>query len=117
MDLIKEEKKKRVKGMIIGAVAPVVLLAVLSAMAYFKIIFERPYITDDVTKLTIGATSWFGIVWIYITSVSFYQAFFSLSINMGLVFWFSNKNQNSIGNGVVIPTAIYALILVAIRLT
>lgn len=116
MDLIKLEKKKRLQGIIIGLIAPVFLLFVISCFAYFKVIFERPYLTDDVTKLTVGATSLFGVFWIYITSEFFFHAFFSLAINMGLVFYLSNKNKNSMAKGIIVPTAIYALTLVAIRL-
>ncbi|MBL56561.1 MAG: hypothetical protein CMP61_05190 [Flavobacteriales bacterium] len=116
MNLIEIEKKKRIKGVVIGAVAPVVALFVLSVMAYFKIIFDRPYLTDEVTKLTVGASSLFGVFWVYATSASFFQAFFSLSVNMLLVFFFSNRQENSLANGIIVPTAIYALILVGLRL-
>ena len=119
MDLAKQEKlenQKRFRGIIIGAISPVLLLLIISVLSYFKIIFERPYLTDDATKLTVGASSLLGIFWIYATSVSFFQAFFSLSINMLLVFLFSSKNHTSMSNGIIVPTAIFALFLVFVRL-
>jgi hypothetical protein len=76
MDLVKKEKKKRLRGIIIGTFSPIFLLLIISVLSYFKIIFERPYLTDDATKLTVGASSLLGIFWIYATSVSFFSSIF-----------------------------------------
>ncbi len=113
MDLIKKENSKKLKGALLGATLPVILLLIIGLYGYFV---SRPMMFDDKTKFAMAPSTYIGVIWIYITSISYYQAFFSLSINMAAVWLLSNKTQNSIANGVIIPTAIYAVILVAVRL-
>ena len=116
MNLVNEVNKQRIKGIFLGAVAPVIALFILSVMAYFKIIFDRPNLTDEVTSLTVGASSLFGVFWIYATSASYFQVFYCLSVNMLAVWFLTNKNKNLIANGIVMPTAVYAVLLVVVRL-
>jgi len=112
MDLVKEEKKKRLTGIITGAILPIVLFLIIGAYGYY---FDRPFMASE-NNFAVGAHSYYQVLKIYLISISYYQVFFSISVNMIAVFYFSNKKQNSIGNGFIVPTAIYALVLVFIRL-
>jgi len=112
MDLIKLERKKRIQGVVIGLIIPIVLLLIVGIYGFTV---SRPIMIDE-NNFAIAPHSYLGVLMVYITSISYYHAFFCLSGNMAAVWYLTGKKKNSMANGIIVPTAIYALILVALRL-
>jgi hypothetical protein len=112
MNLLKKQRKKRFEGILIGAFLPIVLLMISGLYGFYV---KRPFIIDE-NSFAAAPSSYFGVLWIYLISVSYYHVFFCLSANMLGVWFLTRKNKNSMANGVVLPTAVYAVFLVAIRL-
>lgn len=112
MDLVKLEKQKRIKGVVVGAILPLILLMIVGVYGYFG---DRPYMMIE-GGFIVAPNTYLGVLTLYVKSISHYHAFFCLTGNMALVWLLTNKKKNSMANGVIAPTAIYALILVALRL-
>ena len=112
MNLVKEQNKKRLNGALLGTLLPIILLLIVSLYGFFV---KRPFVIGD-NSFAAAPSSYWGVVWVYFMSVNYFQVFFCLSANMLAVWLLTNKNKNLIANGVILPTAIFALVLVIIRL-
>lgn len=112
MDLVKKEKRKRLNGIIVGAFLPVILLLLFGVYGFYV---DRPYMMVE-GGFIIAPNTYLGVLTLYIKSISHYHAFFCLTGNMALVWMLTGKKQNSMANGVIVPTAIFALVLVILRL-
>lgn len=112
MDLVKIEKQKRLKGLLAGALLPIVLLLIVGLYGFFV---DRPYMMIE-GGFIIAPKTYLGVLTLYLKSVSHYHAFFCVAGNMALVWLLTNKKKNSMANGVIVPTTIFSLILVILRL-
>ena len=112
MNLANELNKQRIKGVFIGALLPIGLLLIVGLYGFY---ISMPWVIGE-NNFAAAPATYFGVVWVYLTSVNYYHVFFCLSANMLAVWFLTNKNKNVIANGLVIPTAIYAVLLVVVRL-
>ena len=112
MSLIKEQHKKRFQGVLMGTFLPIVLLLIIGLYGFY---ISRPFVIAE-NSFAAAPSTYFGVIWVYLISVSYYHVFFCLSVNMITVWFLTQKNKNSMANGVVLPTAVYAVFLVAVRL-
>ena len=112
MNLFKEQQKKRFKGVLLGVFLPLILLLITGLYGFY---IKRPFIIGE-NSFAAAPSSYLGVVWVYLTSVSYYHVFFCLSANMLGVWLLTRKNKNSMANGIILPTAVYAVFLVAVRL-
>jgi len=112
MNLVNELNKKRIKGIFIGAFLPILLIFIVGFYGFY---FDRPWMVVE-NSFAGAPTSYFGVIWVYLISQSHYHVFFCLSANMLAVWFLTNKNKNSMANGIVLPTALYAVLLVVLRL-
>jgi hypothetical protein len=112
MYLNKAQNKKRFQGLLIGASLPIVLLLIIGLYGFY---ITRPFVITE-NSFAAAPGTYFGVIWVYLVSVSYYHVFFCLSANMISVWFLTRKRYNSMANGVVLPTAIYAVFLVAVRL-
>ena len=112
MDLNKEQNIKKFQGFLLGAFSPIILLLIIGLYGFYM---NRPFVITE-NSFAAAPSSYFGVIWVYLVSVSYYHVFFCLSANMISVWFLTRKNNNSMANGVVLPTAVYAVFLVAVRL-
>lgn len=112
MNLFKEQQKRRFKGVLIGVFFPVLLLLIFGLYGFY---LKRPFVIGENSFAT-APSSYLGVIWVYLVSVSYYHVFFCLSANMLSVWLLTRKNKSSMANGVILPTAVYAVFLVAVRL-
>lgn len=95
-----------------GLFLPLILLLIMGLYGFY---INRPFIIGE-NSFAAAPSSYLGVVWVYLTSVSYYHVFFCLSANMLSVWFLTRKNKNSMANGIILPTAVYAVFLVAVRL-
>tara|TARA_Y100000739_G_scaffold144817_1_gene124850 strand:+ start:437 stop:778 length:342 start_codon:yes stop_codon:yes gene_type:complete len=112
MNLVKEVNKQRIKGMLFGAFLPIGLLLIVGLYGFY---ISKPWVIGE-NSFAAAPGTYIGVVWVYLISVNYYHVFFCLSANMLAVWFLTNKNKNAIANGVVLPTALYAVLLVVVRL-
>ncbi len=110
--MFNELDKKRLKGISLGALLPVLLLLIVGLYGFH---INKPWVIGE-NNFAAAPSSYFGVIWVYLISVNYYHVFFCLSANMLAVWFLTSKNKNTIANGIVIPTAIYAVLLVVVRL-
>ena len=111
-NLVNELNKKRIRGFFLGAFLPIVLLLIVG---FYGFCFDMPWMVVE-NSFAGAPTSYFGVIWVYLISQSHYHVFFCLSANMLTVWFLTSKNKNTIANGIVIPTVIYAVLLIVVRL-
>ena len=112
MNLFNELNKKRLKGVYLGAFLPIFLLLIVGLYGFY---INKPWVIGE-NNFAAAPSTYIGVIWVYLISVNYYHVFFCLSANMLAVWFLTSKNKNSIANGVVLPTALYAVLLVVVRL-
>ena len=111
--LFKKQKDKRLKGVFLGVFLPIVLLLILGLYGFF---INKPWIVGE-NSFAVAPSSYLGVIWVYLISLKYkYHIFSCLSGNILAVLYLTNKNKNSMANGMILPTAVYAVLLVAVRL-
>tara|TARA_B100000795_G_C22350439_1_gene268513 strand:- start:43 stop:384 length:342 start_codon:yes stop_codon:yes gene_type:complete len=111
MKLSNNQKKQRVIGAIVGAVLPVVTLLIAN-----YVLLQYYPITIDEFGLIRVQKDYTAFLWENIAEAGKYAVFFCLSINMPLVMLLSQRKLLLVANGVVIPTVIYSVVLVYLRI-
>lgn len=111
MNLAEVHKKERIRGALIGAILPVVLLLISS---YILLQFHPLTVTEF--GFAIAQNDYGDYLLENITEPEKYTAFFCLSANMAFVWYLTAKKKEVMANGVILPTVIYAVVLVALRL-
>ena len=87
--------------------------AVLGLYGFFV---SKPWVVGE-NSFAVAPTSYFGVVWVYLVSLKYkYHVLSCLSGNILAVLYLTRKNKNSMANGMILPTAVYAVVLVAVRL-
>lgn len=111
MKLSNDQKKQRVIGAIVGALLPVATLLVAN-----YVLLQYYPITIDEFGLIRVQKDYTAFLWENIAEAGKYAVFFCLSINMPLVMLLSQRKLLFVANGVVIPTVIYSVVLVYLRI-
>lgn len=111
MKLSKANRDRRLKGILIGIVVPVITL------------FIANYILLRMHPLTVSEQGFIVVqydYWAYLmenlTDTGKYAAFFCMSANIAIIWFISGKKNDYLANGIVIPTVVYAMFLVFIRI-
>ena len=111
--LFKKQKNERLKGVVLGMFLPVILLLILGLYGFF---ISKPWVVGE-NSFAVAPTSYFGVVWVYLVSLKYkYHVLSCLSGNILAVLYLTRKNKNSMANGMILPTAVYAVVLVTVRL-
>ena len=107
--LFKKQKNKRLKGIFLGLFLPIVLLLILGLYGFF---INKPWVVGE-NSFAAAPSSYLGVVWVYLSSLSYkYHIFACLSGNVLAVWYLTKKNNNSMANGFILPTVIYAVLFV-----
>ena len=112
MNLVNELNKKRIKGIFLGAFLPIGLLLIVGLYGFY---ISKPWVIGE-NNFAAAPNTYIGVILVYLISVSYYHVFFCLSANMLAVWFLTNRNKNSMANGIILPTAVYAVLLVVVRL-
>lgn len=114
MKLSNQQKNTRLKGIALGTIAPIICLLGLGIYGY-KV--SRP-IAIDSNGFAAAPHTFLGVMWVYIKDVDFYKyhVIICLSVNMILVWWFSKKKNDLFANGIIVPTAVYVVVVMVIKL-
>lgn len=111
MDYRKKIAKERKQGALIGFALPIVALLI----ANYVLLQYHPITVDEFGLLRVQK-SYLSFLIENLTDPGKYLVFFCLSSNMLLVLFFTSKKKDAVANGVVIPTVIFAVVLISLRL-
>lgn len=111
MDFKSKIIKERKQGALLGGVLPVLALLI----ANYILLQNHPITVDEFGLLRVQK-SYTSFLIENLTDPGKYLVFFCLSINMLLVLFFTSKKRDALAKGVVIPTVLFAVILVSLRL-
>ena len=111
MKISKEQRRERLVGVLLGTLLPVITLLIVN-----YVLLQYYPITIDEFGLIRVQRDYSAFLWENIAEAGKYAVFFCLSINMPLVMLLSQRKLLFMANGVVIPTVIYSVVLVFLRI-
>lgn len=111
MKLSKANKQRRTKGIILGTIVPVVTLLI----ANYILLLNHPITVSEQGFIVVQYDYW-DYLMENLTDTGKYAAFFCMSANIAIIWFISNKKNDYLANGIVIPTVVYAMFLVFIRI-